>query len=150
MKLHLSVQLQFNVQWNAGMPGRMLAWQWCVCVCIYIYMCVCVYIYIYIYIVCVCVKQTVLYWILWLRIRWCRREGERQTGKCDAEDKGRGRQENVMQKRKGMTNRKSWALPLDYTWIKRRKKSNSGTGRKSIQFQTSQEMNEKQKQSTLG
>ena len=47
-----------------------------------------------------------------------KRKGE--TGKCDAEEKGRDRQENVMQKRKGITNRKSWAL--DYTWIKRSRK----------------------------
>ena len=64
-------------------------------------------------------------------------KGRGETGKCDAEEKGRDREKNVMQKGKGITNRKSWAL--DYTWIKRRrrKKSNSGTGRKSIQFQTS-------------
>ena len=48
-----------------------------------------------------------------------KRTGE--TGRCDAEEKGRDRQENVMQKKKGMTNRKSWAL--DYRWIKRKKKS---------------------------
>ena len=47
-----------------------------------------------------------------------KRTGE--TGRCDAEEKGRDRQENVMQKKKGMTNRKSWAL--DYRWIKKKKK----------------------------